>query len=48
MPLLDMPLEELHTYRGTNPRPVDFDEFWDKSLKDAKAMDMEVTMEVAD
>jgi len=30
MPLLfDMPLEQLKTYEGLNPRPDDFDAFWD-------------------
>ena len=33
MPLLfDYPLEQLKTYKGTNPRPADFDAFWDKGL----------------
>jgi cephalosporin-C deacetylase len=33
MPLtFDFPLEILKTYQGCNPRPSDFDEFWDKSL----------------
>ena len=34
MPLtFDMPYEELVTYQGTNPRPADFDLFWDRSLQ---------------
>ena len=32
MPIVDMPLEELRVYKGCNPRPRDFDEFWDKSV----------------
>lgn len=33
MPLLfDMPLEQLEAYPGTNPRPDDFDEYWDRAL----------------
>ena len=32
MPLLDMPLEKLRTYKGTNPKPADFDRFWSQSL----------------
>jgi cephalosporin-C deacetylase len=33
MPLtFDFPLEQLKTYLGCNPRPADFDEFWDKGL----------------
>lgn len=37
MPLMfDMPLEKLHHYQGRNPRPADFDEFWDRSLAELK------------
>ncbi len=33
MPLtFDYPLEKLKTYTGMNPRPADFDAFWDRSL----------------
>ncbi len=32
MPLIDMPLEKLKVYEGRNPRPADFDEYWDKAL----------------
>lgn len=34
MPLVDMPLNKLHEYRGINPKPKDFDEFWDRALKE--------------
>ena len=35
MPLtFDFPLEELKTYQGCNPRPSDYDKFWDKSLEE--------------
>lgn len=35
MPLtFDYPLEKLKTYQGCNPRPNDFDNFWDKSLEE--------------
>lgn len=40
MPLaFDMPYDELLTYQGLNPRPDDFDEFWDKSLAELDATD---------
>ena len=39
MPIVDMPLEKLKTYEGKNPRPADFDEFWDASLKELDAVD---------
>ena len=32
MPMIDMPLEELKQYTGTNPLPRDFDEYWDRAL----------------
>lgn len=34
MPIFDMPLEELKRYNGINPRPWDFDEYWDEALKE--------------
>ena len=35
MPLLfDMPLEKLQTYKGCNPKPDDFDAFWEKSIEE--------------
>jgi cephalosporin-C deacetylase len=34
MPALDKPLHELQEYRGINPRPGDFDAYWDKALKE--------------
>ena len=39
MPLVDMPLEQLLTYQGRNPRPADFDEFWDDALAEMRALD---------
>ncbi len=39
MPIVDMPLEKLQTYQGVNPRPDDFDEFWDRSLAEMRAID---------
>ena len=38
--LIDMPVEELRTYRGSTPRPDDFDEFWDASLAESAALPM--------
>lgn len=39
MPLLDMPLEKLQAYQGRNPRPADFDAYWDRSLAEMRALD---------
>ncbi|MFC5529421.1 alpha/beta fold hydrolase [Cohnella yongneupensis] len=39
MPLIDMPLEELKSYKGRNPRPADFDEYWNRALAELRAVD---------
>lgn len=45
MPLLfDMPLEKLYTYNGCNPRPEDFDDYWENGLKEMKSIDPEVEL----
>ena len=38
MPLLDMPLEQLKTYEGRNPRPENFDAYWDRGLAEMHAL----------
>ena len=49
MPLtFDMPLKKLRFYRGRNPRPKDFDKFWDRSLKEMKAVDPDVKLVKSD
>lgn len=40
--LFDMPLEELNEYRGVNPRPDDFDEYWEAALKEMRAIDPQI------
>jgi cephalosporin-C deacetylase len=37
MPVVDMPIEELRTYTGTNPRPDDFDSYWESALAELDA-----------
>ena len=44
MPLIDMPLEQLLEYGGRNPRPADFDLFWDRSLAEMRALDPRVEL----
>lgn len=44
MPLIDMPLAELKKYQGTNPKPADFDEFWDNSIAEMKGIDPEIEL----
>lgn len=42
MPLIDMPLGELRTYTGRNPKPADFDAYWDAALEEMRAIDPNV------
>jgi cephalosporin-C deacetylase len=45
MPLtFDYSLEQLKTYQGINPRPADFDAFWEKSLAEMHALDPQVKL----
>ena len=45
MPLtFDMPLEQLQDYRGINPRPADFDDFWEAGLSEMRALDPQVAL----
>jgi cephalosporin-C deacetylase len=37
MPLVDLPLPELLDYRGRNPRPADFDDYWSAALRELDA-----------
>nr|WP_239062592.1 acetylxylan esterase [Streptomyces sp. SID13031] len=37
----EMSSEELLAYQGTNPRPADFDQFWEKALAELAATDPE-------
>lgn len=45
MPLtFDFPLEQLKTYMGINPRPADFDAYWDRALAEMRALDPQVEL----
>ncbi len=49
MPLtFDLSWDALQTYQGTNPRPADFDEFWDAALDEMRATDPAVEIAPAD
>lgn len=49
MPLMfDMPVEELYEYRGTNPRPDDFDEYWERGLAEMRSVDAAVVVTPAE
>lgn len=48
MPLtFDLPIAELREYRGKNPRPADFDSFWDNSLAEMRSIDPNVELVAA-
>jgi cephalosporin-C deacetylase len=47
MPMVDKPLNELKVYKGTNPRPADFDEYWDKAIAEMKAVDPDIELREA-
>lgn len=49
MPLtFDLPLEQLKTYQGKNPCPLDFNSFWDKSLREMQSSDSQIEIEPAE
>jgi cephalosporin-C deacetylase len=49
MPLtFDFPFEQLKTYRGINPRPADFDDYWEKSLAEMRAINSQVEIKTAE
>jgi cephalosporin-C deacetylase len=44
MPIFELPLPELHKYKGRNPCPPDLDAFWDKSLAEMRALKPKVEL----
>jgi cephalosporin-C deacetylase len=48
MPLIDMPLEKLQEYRGRNPRPDDFDEYWATAEAELEAIPPDVSLREVD
>ena len=44
MPLIDLPLEELYAYQGRNPKPADFDAYWERALAELAAQPDEVDL----
>ena len=48
MPLtFDMSSAELETYQGINPRPDDFDSFWEDALAEMREVDPQVEISPA-
>jgi len=48
MAVFEMPLEKLKCYMGTNPKPDDFDEYWQRALDEMNSTDPKVEMVPAD
>ncbi|MFC4775541.1 alpha/beta fold hydrolase [Paenibacillus sp. GCM10023252] len=44
MPLVDMPLEQLLQYQGKNPRPHDFDTYWERALSELNSVESSIEM----
>lgn len=38
MPQVDMPMADLEKYAGRNPKPADFDEYWEKAVTEMHAL----------
>ncbi len=47
MPIFELPLAELRTYPGRNPKPTDFDEFWSRALSELERTDPVVELKPA-
>jgi cephalosporin-C deacetylase len=46
--MFDMPLEQLKNYQGRNPKPADFDSFWEKNIVEVKEIDPELEVVPSD
>lgn len=46
--MVDMPVEQLLQYQGRNPRPADFDEYWNRALEEQRATDPQAKLEPAE
>lgn len=46
--LVDLPLHELLSYAGRNPKPADFDSYWEESLAEMRAVDPSVRLDPVD
>lgn len=44
MSTLDMSVQELEKYNGINPKPDDFDTYWEKALAEMKSVKPEISM----
>jgi cephalosporin-C deacetylase len=44
MPVFEMSLEGLRSYQGRNPRPKDFEGYWDRALEEMHSLDPQVEL----
>jgi len=44
MPVFEMPLEQLRSYTGRNPKPADFDAYWERGMRDLASTPPEVEL----
>lgn len=44
MPVFEMPLDELRTYAGRNPRPDDFEQYWDSAVEEMRSTDSQIEL----
>ncbi len=44
MPVFEMPLAEMRSYQGRNPKPPDFDRYWSRALEELAAVDPAVEL----
>ena len=44
MGVFDFPLSKLKTYEGINPKPVDFEEYWERGLREIETIDPQVQL----
>ena len=42
--LVDLPLDQLKNWTGRNPRPADFDAYWDRALAEMRAVDPKIEL----
>ncbi|MFC4103066.1 alpha/beta fold hydrolase [Paenibacillus xanthanilyticus] len=44
MPQIDMPFAQLQTYSGINPKPDDFEQYWEEALSEMRATDPQIEL----
>jgi len=44
MPVFELSLEDLRKYQGRNPRPADFDAYWEAAIAEMRALDPQVEL----